>query len=73
MASLNALRALLVGGAVIAALVAAVYGLWLTVAIMGAAVVVHGFLTVRLRRHAGPPVVPAVQPDSYPPATTDPR
>lgn len=70
MASVNALRALLVGGAIVAGIVAAVSGLWLTAAVMAVAVGVHGVLTVRLRSHPAAP--PAVTPPSgAPPAATD--
>lgn len=67
MASINALRALLVGGAVIAGIVAAFFGMWLTVAIMTVAVLVHGVLTLWLRSHPAPP------PTASPPAAPAPR
>lgn len=69
MASVNALRALLVGGAIVAGIVAAVSGLWLTAAVMAVAVGVHGFLTVHLRSRPAPPAV--TPPSGAPPAATD--
>lgn len=52
MASLNALRGLLVAGAAVAAVVAAVTGMWAVSALMLVAVAVHGVGTVWLRRRA---------------------
>lgn len=52
MASLNALRGLLVAGAAAAAVVAAVTGMWAVSALMLVAVAVHGVGTVWLRRRA---------------------
>lgn len=52
MASLNALRGLLVAGAAVAAVVAAVTGMWAVSALMLVAVAVHGAGTVWLRRRA---------------------
>jgi uncharacterized membrane protein YjjP (DUF1212 family) len=50
MSAIETLRAILVGGAVVAAAVAALFGLWLTVVILLVAVIVHGYTTLYLRR-----------------------
>lgn len=52
MASLNALRGLLVAGAVVAGLLAAVAGRWSVVGLMLVAVAVHGLGTLWLRQRA---------------------
>jgi hypothetical protein len=51
MASLNALRGLLVAGAVVAGVMAAVGGRWSVSALMLVAVAVHGLGSVWLRQH----------------------
>lgn len=48
MESINALRAVLVGGAVLAAILAAVYGYWITAGILVAGIVAHGVLWLHL-------------------------
>lgn len=48
--AINTLRAILAGGAVLAALVAAMTGLWMTVAILVLGVAGHVWLWVRLHR-----------------------
>ncbi len=55
MQSVNTLRAVLVAGAVLAAVVAAIFGLWSVVGIMVAAVVAHGLMWVYLHRLDRPP------------------
>jgi hypothetical protein len=50
MATLNGIRAVLVGAAVIAMLVAAVFGEWLAVGVLAVGVAVHGFLWVYMYR-----------------------
>ena len=55
MQSVNTMRAVLVAGAVLAAVVAAILGLWPVVAIMLAAVVAHGLMWVYLHRLDRPP------------------
>jgi hypothetical protein len=54
MDAVNSLRAVLVAGAALAAVVAAVAGMWLTVAILAVGLVGHGLLWVRLHRQAQP-------------------
>lgn len=65
MASLNMMRALLVGGAVLAAGIAAFLQIWVVVAILAAGIAAHAGLWVYLHRvgalgtsPAGPPVPP---------------
>lgn len=59
MASVNALRGLLVAGAVAVALLAAIAGRWSVFGLMLVGVAVHGLATVWLRRRgtgaSGPP------------------
>ncbi|MBA2730246.1 MAG: hypothetical protein H0U48_05810 [Euzebyaceae bacterium] len=55
MQSVNTMRAVLVAGAVLAAVVAAIFGLWSVVGIMVAAVVAHGLMWVYLHRLDRPP------------------
>ena len=62
MATINMLRGLLVAGAVLAAVVAAVYQQWIAVFILMAAVVAHGALWVRLHRERQAATPPADQP-----------
>jgi hypothetical protein len=50
MASLNAMRGILVAGAVVATLVAAASGMWAVVAILGVGLVGHALLWVHLHR-----------------------
>ncbi|MPZ89553.1 MAG: hypothetical protein GEU81_16120 [Nitriliruptorales bacterium] len=50
MSAIETLRAFLVAGAAIAAVVSAFRGLWLAALILTTAVIIHGFLTVHLRR-----------------------
>lgn len=69
MASLNALRGLLVAGAVLAGVVAALGGRWSASALMVVAVAVHGVATLWLRQRrpsqALPPSGPAAsEPDA---------
>jgi hypothetical protein len=49
------MRAVLVAGAVLAAVVAAIFQLWPVVAIMLAAIVAHGLMWVYLHRLDRPP------------------
>ena len=42
--SLNTLRAILVGGAAIAVIAAAIYGLWVVVIVLGIGIIAHGLL-----------------------------
>lgn len=69
MASLNALRGLLVAGAAGAGVLAAVGGRWSVTALMLFGVAVHGVATLWLRQRrpavppAGPPAAPASDPD----------
>lgn len=65
MATINMLRGLLVAGAVLAAVVAAVYQQWAAVFILMAAVVAHGALWVRLHRERQ-----AAAPADQPPAAS---
>ncbi|MGH3666504.1 MAG: hypothetical protein ACRDU8_10540 [Egibacteraceae bacterium] len=55
MEAVNMLRAVLVGGAVLAAIFAAAFQRWSVVFVMLIAVVAHGFLWVYLRRLNQPP------------------
>ncbi|CAN5696357.1 MAG: hypothetical protein M3493_02610 [Actinomycetota bacterium] len=55
MESVNTMRAVLVAGAVLAAVVAAIFQLWPVVAIMLAAIVAHGLMWVYLHRLDRPP------------------
>jgi hypothetical protein len=55
MQSVNTMRAVLVAGAVLAAVVAAIFGLWSVVGIMVTAVVAHGLMWVYLHRLDRPP------------------
>lgn len=57
----NTLRQIMVAIAAVAAVIAASYGRWLTVVVLSAAVVVHGYLTWRLaqERRDGSGVRPA--------------
>jgi hypothetical protein len=48
--SINTLRGILVGGAGLAAVVAAILGLWLTFVIMAVAIAAHGAYWVHLHR-----------------------
>jgi hypothetical protein len=50
MATLNGIRAVLVGAAVIAMLVAAVFGEWLAVGVLAIGVAVHGGMWVYMYR-----------------------
>lgn len=50
MESVNALRTILVAGAVLVAVVAAATAQWLAAGIMLVGIVAHGFLTLHLRR-----------------------
>lgn len=50
MATLNMLRGLLVAGAALAAVIAAVLGQWAAALILTAAIIAHGALWVRLHR-----------------------
>lgn len=54
MSSIETLRAVLVAGAVVAAAVAAMAGLWLPAGVLVVAVAVHGVLTPYIRRQAPP-------------------
>lgn len=65
MSAIETLRAILVAGAVVAAVIAALYGLWLTVVVLVAAVGVHGFVTLHLRRLR---LAHATRPPGTPPA-----
>lgn len=67
MSSLNALRGLLVAGAAVAGVVAAVGGRWSVSALMVVAVAVHGVGTLWLRQRRPAPSLPpigATAPDS---------
>lgn len=57
MASMNALRGVLIAGAVVAGVVAAVAGRWSVTALMVVAVAVHGAGTLWLRHRAGEPLL----------------
>jgi hypothetical protein len=63
MSAIETLRAILVGGAAVAAVIAGLLGLWLTVVILVAAILVHGYTTLYLRRlrlgHLAPAPPPA--------------
>lgn len=62
MASVNALRGLLVAGAFVAGVLAAVAGRWSVAALMVVGVAVHGVATVWLRqRQADVPVPPSAE------------
>lgn len=50
MSSINTLRGLLVAGAAFAALLAALFGLWSVVVILGVAIAAHGAMWVYLYR-----------------------
>lgn len=50
MDAINTLRAILVGGAVIAAVVASRSGWWVTVLVLGAGIAAHALLWVHLHR-----------------------
>lgn len=50
MSAIETLRAILVAGAVVAAVVATTYGRWITAAVLLGAVAVHGYTTLYLRR-----------------------
>lgn len=52
MDAINTLRAVLVGGAGLAAVVAAVFGWWMTAVILLVGIALHGALWVHLRRVA---------------------
>lgn len=52
MDAINTLRAILAGTAAVAAVLAAVYGLWLTVAVLAVGLAAHGLLWVRQYRDA---------------------
>ena len=52
MSSIETLRAVLVASAVVAAVVAAMAGLWLPAGVLVVAVAVHGVLTPYIRRQA---------------------
>lgn len=67
LASINLLRAILVGGAALAALIAAVYGRWTVVVILLLAIVAHGFLWIYLHRQAAPPSDALGRPADQPP------
>jgi hypothetical protein len=54
MDAINTLRAILAGGAVVAAVVAGLNGLWSTVALLTLGLAGHGWLWVRLARAAVP-------------------
>lgn len=72
MSTLNTMRALLVGGAAFAAVVALVFGLWSVAAILGVGIAAHAALWVYLRRSApGAPKAPAPG-ASEPPAAAGP-
>lgn len=52
MDAINTMRAILAGTAAVAAVVAAIYGLWLTVAVLAVGLFAHGALWVRQHRAA---------------------
>ncbi len=60
MSAIETLRAILVGTAAVAAVIAAVLGLWFAAVVLSAAIGVHGFATYYLRqlRVAPPPAPP---------------
>lgn len=53
-ASINTMRAVLVGGAVVAALIAAAYQLWVVVGILLLGILAHAALWWHLHRHVPP-------------------
>ena len=57
--AINTMRAILVGGAVLAGVVAAVFGYWLVVGLLAVGVAFHGLLWLHLhrRRAAVPPIL----------------
>ncbi|MFO8075468.1 MAG: hypothetical protein ACQETV_05295 [Actinomycetota bacterium] len=54
MSSIETLRGVLVAGAVAAAVLAALLGLWLPAAVLAVGVLIHGVLTPYVRRQARP-------------------
>lgn len=58
MSTLNTMRAMLVGGAVFAAVVAMVFGQWSVVGILGLGIAAHAALWVHLRRSGQPTPAP---------------
>ena len=50
MSAIETLRAILVGAAVVAAVVAVIFGLWFAALVLVVAVGVHGWATLHLRR-----------------------
>lgn len=70
MSTLNTMRAMLVGGAVFAAVVAMVFGRWSVAAILAVGIAAHAALWVYLHRSG--PVTPASGP-SEPPAAGPPH
>lgn len=67
MEQVNAMRAVLVAGAVIAAALCAFMGLWSAAVVLAAGVVGHALLWRHLHRTAPAPV-PVERPDEAPPA-----
>lgn len=66
MSSINGMRGLLVGGAVFAAVVAAFFGQWSVVVILGAGIAAHAALSVYLHRSGALTSTPP--PSGHPPA-----
>lgn len=62
MDAINTLRSLLVGGAVFAAVVAALFGRWTVVAVMAVGIAAHAGLWVHLRRLRATAAAPAPDP-----------
>ena len=64
MSAIETLRAILVGATVVAAVVSAALGRWLTAVVLVLAVLIHGYATLYLRRlragtgQATPPAAP---------------
>lgn len=65
MSSINGMRGLLVGGAVFAAVVAAFFGHWSVVVILGAGIAAHAALSVYLHRSGA--LAPTPPPSAPPP------
>lgn len=71
MSTLNTMRAMLVGGAVFAAVVAMVFGHWSVVGILALGIAAHAALWVHLRRSGQ--ATPAPPGPSEPPAAGTPQ
>lgn len=62
MATINMLRGILVAGAVFAAVVAGAFGQWIAVFILGAGILAHAAMWIRLHRDNGDAQPPTANP-----------